>query len=150
MQSCSGRWSESIDGMAEYQTPRFQSMVLGTIAILATALAAVGVFGVVSYSTRRRMHEIAIRLTLGAMPDSLARRMLLQTAWPVALGLTAGLIGTWLMGQVLTANLVGFDGWEGSVLSGAAFIIGVTAIGSTYVPVRKASRLPAMAVLRSL
>jgi putative ABC transport system permease protein len=143
-------WSESISGMAEYSTPRFQTMVLSTVAFLATALAAIGLFGVVSYSTRTRLHEIAIRLTLGAMPESITRRMVLQTAWPVAVGLIVGLIGTWVMGRLLTANLVGFRGWEWPVLTGAAFIIALTAMLSMYLPVRKASRLPAMSVLRSL
>jgi putative ABC transport system permease protein len=143
-------WSESINAMSEYRTPRFQSMVLGTVATLATALAAIGLFGVVSYSTRRRMREIAIRLALGARPESITRTLVLQKAWPVAIGLMVGLIGTWLMNGVLTATLVGFRGWDWPVLTSGASIILFTAMLSTYLPVRKASRLPAMTVLRSL
>ena len=141
-------WSESIHGMTEYRTPRFQTIVLGTVASLATALAALGMFGVVSYSTQKRMHEVAIRLALGAMPESITRRLVLQMAWPIALGLLGGLIGTWLMGRVLTAYLVGFRAWEWQVLIGGAAIVAFTGMLSTYLPVRKATRLPAMTVLR--
>jgi predicted permease len=142
-------WSEAIDGMAEYRTPRFLTIVLGTVAALATMLAAIGVFGVVSCSTRRRMHEVAIRLALGAVPTSIARRMTVQTAWPVAIGLVVGVTGTWLMGRVLAAHLVGFRVWEWPVLTGGAAIIASTAMLSVYLPVRKATRLPAMTVLRA-
>ena len=142
-------WSKSINSMAEYRTPRFQTIVLGTVATLATTLAALGLFGVVSYSTRSRMHEVAIRLALGAMPGSITRRLALQTAWPVAIGLLGGLMAAWLMGRILTAYLVGFRGWEWPVLIGGAAIIASTAMLSTYLPARKASRLPAMTVLNS-
>jgi putative ABC transport system permease protein len=142
-------WSESIDSMAEYRTPRFQSIVLGVVATLATSLAALGVFGVVSYSIRRRMHEVAMRLALGAKPESIARTLTLQMAWPVAIGLCVGLMGTWLMGRVLAAHLMAFRAWEWPVIAGGAAIIASTGILSTYLPARKASRLPAMTVLRS-
>jgi hypothetical protein len=143
-------WSAAITSLAEYRTPRFQTIVLGTLATLATTLAALGLFGVVSYSTKQRMHEIAIRVALGAMPESVTRRLALRMAGPVIIGLLAGLVGTWLLGRVLTAYLVGFRGWEWQVLTGAATLIAATAWLSTHLPARKASRLPAMKVLRSL
>jgi hypothetical protein len=143
-------WSESIKSMPEYRVPRLQTIVLGTVAALATTLAAAGLFGVVSYNTRRRMPELAIRLALGAKPDSLARKLALRMAPPVSIGLVIGLITTWFLGRVLTANLVGFRAWEWPVLAGGAAIIASTAVLSTYLPVRKASRrLPVMTVLKS-
>jgi predicted permease len=142
-------WSKSINSRAEYRTPRFQTIVLGTVAALATTLAALGLFGVVSYSTRSRMHEVAIRLALGAMPESITRRLALQTAWPVAIGLLGGLMAAGLMGRILTAYLVGFRGWEWPVLVAGGGIIACTAMLSTYLPARKASRLPVMTVLNS-
>jgi ABC-type antimicrobial peptide transport system permease subunit len=136
--------------MPEYRVPRLQTIVLGTVAALATTLAAAGLFGVVSYNTRRRMPELAIRLALGAKPDSLARKLALRMAPPVSIGLVIGLITTWFLGRVLTANLVGFRAWEWPVLAGGAAIIASTAVLSTYLPVRKASRrLPVMTVLKS-
>jgi putative ABC transport system permease protein len=142
-------WSESIDRMAEYRTPRFQTIILGTVAALATALAAIGLFGVVSYSTRRRMQEVAIRLALGAMPESITRRFAVRMAWPVGIGLLLGLASTWVMGRVLTSELVGFRAWDWPVLAAGTVVIASTAMLSSYVPLRRASRLSVMTVLKS-
>ena len=142
-------WAEAINNMSEYQTPRFQSIVLGAVATLAVTLAALGVFGVVSHSTRRCMREIAIRLALGSTPEAIVRRLTLRMAWPVVLGLAAGLMTIWPMTRILMAHLVGFAGWEVSVLATSAAIIALVAMIATYVPVRRASRLFPMTVLRN-
>ena len=74
---------------------RFNLLLLGTFAIVALVLAALGVYGVVAYAVSERTHEIGIRMALGAERSNVVRMMVAQGMWSVVAGLVVGLFGAW-------------------------------------------------------
>lgn len=112
-------------------------------------LAAVGLYGVMSFVVRQRTREVGIRLALGAGPRAVMRLMLLQGLRRVGVGLAIGLLlalgfGRLLAGMLFTVNPA--DPW---VLAGIAAVLVVTGILATWVPARRACRLDPLTTLRA-
>jgi len=140
--------TDAIDSLAEYRTPRFQTLVLGTFATLAILLTVLGVFGVVSALVTSRTHELGVRLALGATRSSVVGLMLRYTVAPAVVGVAVGVGSGWLLGRVAEAHLSGFEvGGPGAFVAGAAVAV-ATAFLSAYVPARRAGRLDPTALLR--
>jgi putative ABC transport system permease protein len=127
---------------------RFPMVLLGLFAALALVLAAVGTYGVMSYGVSQRMHEIGIRMALGAehghVRSLVMRRGLALAAWGIVLGLIAALSLTWLMSRLLfgvhpTDPL--------TFILGTVVLLGAALLG-TYVPARRATRADPMEALR--
>jgi ABC-type antimicrobial peptide transport system permease subunit len=142
-------WDDEISRLDEYRTPRFQSVVLGTVAALAMGLAVLGIFGVVSYRISGRVREIGIRVALGAAPHSIRRMLLLRSTSPVAVGVSVGLAAIWMSGDVLRSRLYGFQGWDWAAIACGVITITLTALLTTLIPAHRASRLPPTEVLRT-
>ncbi len=118
-------------------------------AILATLLAAVGLYGVTAYSVARRRAEIAIRLALGAERGPIILMVLREVMWLAAIGITAGVPLALVFGrlsQSLLFALKGSDPWI--VLAGVLAIAAVSAVAG-YLPARRAARIDPMEALRS-
>jgi len=143
------RWTESIDAMAGFRTPRFQALVLGTFAALAIALSVLGVSSVVSFFLATRRHELGVRMALGATRASLMNVTLRYTLVPVVIGVVGGSGASWAVGRVAEAQLFGFSGGNTLVfvISGSTALI--TALLSAYIPARRASRLNPTILLRT-
>ena len=86
-----------------YRGPRFALWLFGAFALLAVALAAVGLFGIVAFAVARRTREIGIRVALGADPAALTRTILGQSLRLVAVGCALGLLGAFVAAQALRA-----------------------------------------------
>jgi predicted permease len=127
---------------------RFPMVLLGLFAALALILAAVGTYGVMSYGVSQRMHEIGIRMALGAEHSHVRRlvmrRVLAFAAWGIVLGLIAALSLTWLMSRLL----FGVHPTDPLTFGlGVAVLLGAALLGA-YVPARRATRADPMAALR--
>ena len=84
-------------------TPRLRAVLIGLFALLASVLAGLGVYGVISYLVTQRTHEFGVRVSLGATGHDVRRLVLVDGLRPVAVGLALGLFGAWALGRTLGA-----------------------------------------------
>ncbi|MDT8448535.1 MAG: FtsX-like permease family protein [Wenzhouxiangellaceae bacterium] len=126
--------------------------VMGTLAALfaglATVLAAVGLFGVLSFTTAQRSTELGLRGALGASPDGLKRMVLIHAFRLGAIGGVAGLVLALLIGRAAAGLLYGISPWNvEAMLSAAAFLL-VVIVVSGWLPARRAARVQPVQALR--
>jgi predicted permease len=128
---------------------RLASRLLGGFAVIALALAAIGVYGVMSYSVRRRSRELGTRLALGARPADLTRLVLRQASLIAIAGLSAGTAATLVIARTLSSLLFGVPPWDPVALSSAAALLAVATLTASYLPARRASRVDPVSILAS-
>ena len=127
---------------------RFSMILLVVFAVLALLLAAVGIYGVISYVVGQRRHEIGIRMALGAQRQDILRLILggggKLAGFGVALGLAAALGLTRLMSSLL----YGVHASDPLTFAGVTLLLMAVALAAAYVPARRAARLDPMVALR--
>jgi ABC-type antimicrobial peptide transport system permease subunit len=133
---------------ASVAQPRFYAALLAVFAGLAVTLAAVGIYGVLSYSVLQRRREIGVRIAMGAEPGSVLRLVLAQGAVLVAIGLVLGLVAAALASGTLTTLLFGVTPGDPAVFAGVAALIGAVALTACYVPAQRAARVDPLEALR--
>src|SRR5438876_1898488 len=125
-----------------------ESLLLAVFGLLALLLAAVGLYGVMSYSVARRTSEIGIRMALGAQRGDVTRLVLRETMTLVSVGVTLGLAGAVGAGRVLSSLLFGLAPTDPVAFAAATLLLtGVAAVAS-YMPARRASQVDPMVALR--
>jgi putative ABC transport system permease protein len=129
--------------------PRFFSTLLSVFSSLALVLAAVGVYGVVSYATARQTREIGIRIALGGRPVDVFSRVMRQGLAPVAAGAILGLAGALGAGRLMRSLLFGLPQTDWASLGGAVALLGAAAILACAVPARRAARVNPTVALRT-
>jgi putative ABC transport system permease protein len=115
---------------------------------LATLLAAIGLYGVMSYSVARRTREIGIRMALGAERGSVLWLVLKEVAWMVAIGVAVGLPLAIALSRVVQAQLFALSAHDPLALAGAAALLAIVALVAGYLPARRATRVDPMLALR--
>jgi predicted permease len=120
---------------------RLAMRLLGGFALIALLLAAVGIYGVMSYSVRRRTRELGTRLALGASRADIVRLVMRQAAIIAAVGLAAGTVAGLAAARTLSTMLFGVPPWDPVALAAAGGLLTLTALGASYVPARRASRV---------
>ena len=133
---------------ASLAQPRLQAAVLGTFALLALVLAAVGTYGVMSYATRQRTREIGIRMAIGASSRAILTLLLGRGLVLVGTGLAAGAVGALALTRALRTLLFGVSTSDPAVFVGVTAILGTIAMVAAWVPARRATRLEPVAALR--
>jgi predicted permease len=127
---------------------RFYSQLLGSFAIVALLLAAIGIYGVISYSVLERSHEIGVRLALGAQSKQVLGMMLKEALTLSLLGVAIGVAASFAATPLIAAFLYGvrpYDPLTWSLVS--VFLIGVTLVAA-YVPGRRATQVDPLVALR--
>ena len=127
---------------------RFNTLLLGSFAGLAVALAAVGVFGVTSYVVARRTKEIGIRMALGASPGSVLRMVTLETLALATGGAAVGLVGALATSRLLAGFLYGVRPAEPIILGSVAAALIAIVAASSFFPAKRAMCVDPMAALR--
>jgi predicted permease len=130
-------------------TPRFFTVLVTIFGVLALALAAIGLYGVVSYVVRQREREMAVRMALGAPPARVLSLMLRQGMTPVAIGLTVGLVGAFVVTRVLRSLLFEVSATDPLTFAGVAALLGAIALLASYLPSRRATRVHPATILRA-
>jgi putative ABC transport system permease protein len=129
--------------------PRFRAMLIGVFALLALALAAVGVFGLVSYTVTQRTREIGIRVALGAAPRHVLLPVVREGVTLALVGIGIGLAGAVLAARTLSAFLFGVGTSDPLTLSGVAVLMLLVATAASYIPSRRALRVDPVIALRA-
>jgi putative ABC transport system permease protein len=125
----------------------FTLLLLGLAAVVATAVGATGIYGVVAYLVTMRTREIGVRLALGARPSDVRRMIVRRAVVDGALGVAVGLAGAVAITRVMSAALFGVSPTDPAALGGAAFVLLATALAASWLPARRAAGLdPALAL----
>ena len=127
---------------------RFYTTVLTIFSLVALALAAVGIYGVLAQAVGQRVREIGIRLALGATAPLIVRAVLVQTMVLVGLGVAAGLVGSWMTTRLIRSYLFDVAPTDPTTLTVAALVLVLVAIGAAWLPARRATRIDPMQALR--
>jgi predicted permease len=115
---------------------------------LATLLAAIGLYGVMSYTVARRTREIGIRMALGAERNSVMWLVLKEVALMVAIGVGVGLPLAFALSRVVQSQLFDLSAHDPLALAAAAVILAMVALAAGYLPARRATRVDPMLALR--
>ena len=129
--------------------PRFVTLLLGIFATLALGLAAIGIYGVISYTVAQRTQEIGVRMALGAGSDKVQRLVLKQAVSMALIGIAIGVAGALIATRFLAGILYGVSTTDPLTFVGVAVFLTGVAILASYLPARKASRIEPTIALRS-
>jgi predicted permease len=127
---------------------RLVTILSASFAVLATLLAAIGLYGVLAYGIAQRTRELGLRLALGAEPGNLRAMVVRQVAGVTIIGIALGAVAAIVLGRVAQALLYGLSGYEPVVLVTAATVLATVVVAAAYVPARRASRIAPMEALR--
>jgi putative ABC transport system permease protein len=127
---------------------RFAMLLVGLFASVAMALAAVGVYGVTSFTTSRRTREIGVRLALGATSRSVSSLVVSRALALGGIGVLAGAAGSYAAGRMLESMLYGVPVFDPLTVAVVGALLLAVAAGAAYLPARRAGRVDPLVALR--
>jgi len=127
---------------------RFTLLLMGTFAAVALTLAAVGVYGVLSYAVTRRVHEIGVRMALGAKPSQVRGAVIKHGVLIAGAGMAAGLVAAIGLSAVLETLVFGVSPRDPLVFGGVVLVLGAVVLVAGYVPARRATKVQPLEALR--
>ena len=127
---------------------RVAAWTLGGFGVLALLLAAIGIYGVVSYSVAQRTREIGVRMALGAKRHDVLRLVLGQGLFVIAIGLTVGLSLAFAVTRLIEGFLYGVAATDLLTFGGVPLLLGMVALGASYIPARRATKVDPLVALR--
>lgn len=142
-------FSTFADALGSYLSEkRFLLLLAGVFAAAALALAAVGLYGLVSYSVARRTQEIGVRIALGAQRGDVLRLIVGEGARMAAFGVGIGIVASLAAARLISSLLFGISALDPLTFIGVAVLLCVVALLASYVPARRAMRLDPTEALR--
>jgi putative ABC transport system permease protein len=129
-------------------SPRFTLIALGIFAMVALALAAVGIYGVISYAVAQRTREIGIRIALGAKRGDVLRLVVGQGTAIALFGVVVGLGAAFALTRGMSSLLFGVSATDPVIFVGLSLLLAVVALFASYIPARRAIRVDPMVSLR--
>jgi len=127
---------------------RFQMFIISVFGGVALLLAAIGIYGVVSYSVTERTNELGIRLALGAERRDVFRLVLKQGMIPVVMGLCVGLVAAFALARLIRSLLFGVSATDPATLAAIAVVLTIVALLACWIPARRATKVDPMTALR--
>jgi predicted permease len=134
---------------ARVVTPRRRTVLLSLLGGLGLLLTLVGVFGMTAYAVARRTQEIGVRMAFGATARDVVRQMVRDAAWPVAIGIAAGLAGAWAATRVIATFLYDTAPTDVTAFASAAGLLALAALVAVWIPARRAAQVDPVTSLRS-
>jgi len=133
---------------ASLDARRFNLTLVGSFAVAALLLGAVGIYGIMSYWVSRRTREIGVRLALGAEPGDVVRMTLRHGSITVAAGVVIGLAGSFVLTRSMQSLLFGVRAADPVTFAGVTLLLALIALVASYVPARRAAKVDPMVALR--
>ncbi len=127
---------------------RFGTVLFGSFAAVALLLAAIGIYGVMSFAVAQRTHEIGLRIALGAGPAQVLRLVLREGILLALGGLLLGLGGTYFVGRLMKSLLYQVNAMDPTVVSAVTAVLLLSALLACYIPARRATQVDPMVALR--
>jgi ABC-type antimicrobial peptide transport system permease subunit len=128
--------------------PRISALLLGIFGVIGLTLAAIGLYGVMSYSVRRRTREIGIRMALGAKRPAVLRMILRQGLILTGIGLVIGLAIAFALGRFTASVLYGTSGTDPLTFVTVSLVLLATAVAAVLVPAVRAAHVEPTTALR--
>jgi len=129
--------------------PRDRMLLLTMLGVFGLLLTLVGIFSMTAYAVARRTREIGVRMAFGARPLQVVGVMIRDAAWPVAIGLAAGLAGTYYATRLVTSFLFETAPHDPVTLLSVVTLLGVAASLAAWLPARRAASVDPVAALRA-
>jgi putative ABC transport system permease protein len=130
-------------------SPRFHMLLIGAFAGIALLLAVVGIYGLVAYSVSQRVHEVGIRMALGAHGRDVIKLVVGQGMALTLAGVGIGLLAAFALTRVLASFLYGVSAVDPLTFLGGAILLALVAIAASYLPARRATRVDPLIALRN-
>jgi putative ABC transport system permease protein len=127
---------------------KFNLLLLGLFAVVGLALAAIGVYGVMSYAVTQRTREIGVRIALGAQPRSVLRLVIGQGMALVSAGLAIGVAAAWALTRLMTTMLFETRATDPATFASIALLLAAVALAACWIPARRAAKVDPMIALR--
>jgi len=127
---------------------RFNMLLLAAFAGMALILTAAGLYGVLSYSVRRRTREIGIRMALGAQIVDVLRAVLLEGMRPTLIGVVLGIAGSLLLGRILNTMIYGVKPTDLSTFATVVALLAAVSLLACILPAYRATQIEPLKVLR--
>jgi predicted permease len=127
---------------------RYPSLLIGSFAVLAVLLAAIGLYGLLAFSVEQQTHEIGIRLALGAEPEDLVRMVVTRGAKLALAGIGFGIAASLTLTGLLGSLLYGVSAADPATFAAAAVLLALVALAACYIPARRATRIDPTVALR--
>jgi putative ABC transport system permease protein len=127
---------------------RFSTALFASFAGVALLLAAIGIYGVMSFAVAQRTHEIGLRMALGAGPQQVLRLVLKEGMRLALVGLVVGLGGTYFVGRLMKTVLYQVNAIDPAAISAVAAVLMLSALLACYIPARRATQVDPMVALR--
>jgi putative ABC transport system permease protein len=127
---------------------RFAMLLLGVFALTALTLAAVGIYGVLSYNVEQRTRELGIRIVLGADASDVREYVLRRSLWLVGGGILIGLVGAFSLSRILVSQLYGVASTDLITFISVPILLALVALVASYTPAQRATRVDPIVALR--
>jgi putative ABC transport system permease protein len=141
---------ETLDRVISHSTVgiAYVAVIMSVLAVIALILSSVGVFGVVSYQVTERIHEIGIRMALGANPRDVLGMVVARGAWLTFVGLVVGLIFSIGLARLLASLIFGIKAMDWLTFGSVSLTLALVAMLASYLPARRAIRVDPVVALR--
>jgi putative ABC transport system permease protein len=127
---------------------RFQAVLLGLFSGLSLLLAAVGIYGLMSFLVKQRTHEIGIRMALGANRAQVLKLVVMKGLTLTAFGVVAGVIGAWALTRLMESMLFGVTPTDAATFGVVCGVLVLVALLACYIPARRATKVDPLIALR--